>query len=120
MIAGSKRVAYSRLSARQIIYSEEETSRGFNCGERINLFLKNFDDDTYYEIQDYSPCKLEIFLWLGNAKFINACWSAIPSGYEVNHLTSLENFPRFIQYTESSVNKKNNIIYKYKGWTVMD
>lgn len=104
MIAGSKRVAYARVPAGQIIYSEESTSRGSKCGERINLFLKNFDDDSPSEEQDYSACKLEIFLWLGNAKFVNACWSAIPSGYEVDHDASLDTFPRFVKYIEKSVN----------------
>ncbi|XP_043285592.1 otoferlin-like [Venturia canescens] len=59
------------------------------------------DDENEREMQDYSACKLEIFMWLGNAKFANACWSSIPSGYEVDHHSSLDVFPRVFTYTEN-------------------
>ncbi|XP_015125981.1 otoferlin [Diachasma alloeum] len=96
MIAGTRRVAMARLSACEIIYSEDETSRGSKCGQRINLFMKSSGDEE--ELSDYSACKIEIFLWLGNAKYSAACWSSIPSGYDVECITSAEPFPRILEY----------------------
>ncbi|XP_011877854.1 PREDICTED: otoferlin-like [Vollenhovia emeryi] len=100
MIAGSKRVAYSRLPAGQIIYSEEATEVGGKCGRRVNLFPRNPDDER--EPVEYSACKIEAFLWLGNARYAAACWSAIPPGYEIDHGRSVDTFPRYIEYNQSS------------------
>ncbi|XP_071649969.1 otoferlin [Temnothorax longispinosus] len=100
MIAGSKRVAYSRLSAEQIIYSEEATEMGGKCGRRVNLFPRNPDDER--EPVEYSACKIEVFLWLGNARYAAACWSAIPPGYEIDHGRYVDTFPKYIEYNQSS------------------
>jgi len=101
MIAGSKRVAYSRLSAEQIVYSEEATKMGEKCGRRINLFPRNPDDES--EPVEYSACKIEAFLWLGNARYAAACWSAIPPGYEIDHGRNVDTFPKYIEYNQFSV-----------------
>ncbi|XP_071557570.1 otoferlin [Temnothorax nylanderi] len=100
MIAGSKRVAYSRLPAEQIIYSEEATEMGGKCGRRVNLFPRNPDDER--EPVEYSACKIEAFLWLGNARYAAACWSAIPPGYEIDHGRYVDTFPKYIEYNQSS------------------
>ncbi|XP_011064503.1 PREDICTED: otoferlin-like [Acromyrmex echinatior] len=100
MIAGSKRVAYSRLSAEQIVYSEEATEMGGKCGRRINLFPRNPDDES--EPVEYSACKIEAFLWLGNARYAAACWSAIPPGYEIDHGRNVDTFPKYIEYNQFS------------------
>lgn len=99
MIAGSKRVAYSRLSAEQIIHSEVAAETGAKCGRRVSLFPGNPDD----EDDGTSACKIEAFLWLGNAKYAAACWSAIPPGYEIDHGANVNTFPKYIEYNQSSV-----------------
>lgn len=102
MIAGKRRVALTRLKPAEIIYSEDMISCGTKCGQRLNLFMKNIDDEAANST-DYSPCNIEIFIWLGNIKFSAACWSKIPSGYRVQHYSNNETFPRFFEYTEASV-----------------
>lgn len=104
MIAGSKRVAYSRLPASQIIYSEEVAEMDDKRGRLINLFPRNPDDET--EAVEYSACKIETFLWLGNVKYVTACWSAIPPGYEVDHGGNVDTFPKYLEYNQSSVRKR--------------
>lgn len=104
MIVGSKRAAYSRLPARQIIYSEEATEIGDKCGRLINLFPANPDDDT--EAIDYSACKIVAFLWLGNAKYVTACWSAIPPGYEIDYERNIDAFPKYLEYNQFSVRER--------------
>lgn len=101
MIAGSRRVAYSRLSAEQIFHSEEAAETGAKCGRRVSLFPRNPDDED--ETVDYSACKIDVFLWLGNAKYAAACWSAIPPGYEIDHGANVDIFPKYIEYNRSSV-----------------
>lgn len=104
MIAGSKRVAYTRLPSARVIYAEDNLARGQECGQRMNLFLQNPNDSVEIgEIQDYNACKIDVFLWLGNAKFATACWSAIPPGYEVDDGKDLDVFPRFFKYNQFSV-----------------
>ncbi|EFN77733.1 Otoferlin [Harpegnathos saltator] len=100
MIAGSKRVAYSRLPAQQIIYSEETAEMNDKRGRLISLFPRNPEDEA--EAVEYSACKIETFLWLGNAKYVTACWSAIPPGYEVDHGGNVDNFPKYLEYNQSS------------------
>ncbi|XP_024943161.1 otoferlin [Cephus cinctus] len=101
MIAGSSRVACARISSADVMYAEEDDvrTRGEQCGRRLNLFLKNLTGDG--ETQDYSACTVDIFLWLGNVKYGNACWSALPPGYEVDHEANIDTFPRYIKYTNS-------------------
>ncbi|KAK0180464.1 hypothetical protein PV327_006103 [Microctonus hyperodae] len=101
MIVGTRRVALARLTASEIIYSEMDLSRGINCGKRINLFMKNIEDNID-DSPDYDVCNIEIFLWLGNAKFSSACWSFIPTGYQVEHWSSIESFPKSFIYTTST------------------
>lgn len=101
MLVGSKRVAYARLSAAQIIYTDENLARGPECGKCINLFMKNVEDES--DSPDYNACNMEIFLWLGNMRFVEHCWSAIPPGYELDQQLNLDTFPRFFKYNESSV-----------------
>ncbi|KAL6424890.1 hypothetical protein ACFW04_010045 [Cataglyphis niger] len=100
MIAGSKRVAYTRLSAEEIVHSEETAEAGIKCGRRVSFFPGNPDDED--ETVEYTACKIEAFLWLGNAKYAAACWSAIPPGYEIDHSMNVNVFPKYIEYNQSS------------------
>lgn len=102
-MAGSKRVACSRLSAREIIYSEEITEKGSKCGQRINLFLKRPEDEFELHERVSVACKIEILVWLGNAKFAAGCWSTIPPGYEINNENTVDAIPRFLEYHVFSV-----------------
>ncbi|XP_076223010.1 otoferlin [Nomia melanderi] len=100
MTAGSKRVACTRLPAEELIYSEDPNERGLKCGKKIQAFLRNPRED---QGADYAACKMEAFLWLGRTEHIGACWSAIPPGYDVEHERNLDVFPKYVEYTRSSV-----------------
>lgn len=101
MISGSKRVALAKFPSSLIFYSEENVSRGPKCAHKLNLLLKSLDEEK--KSKDYIACKVEMFLWFGNAKYTSACWSSIPIGYDVDHQQKLATFPRFLKYTKSSV-----------------
>lgn len=86
--------------AKEIIYSEEAVARGKKCGQKMIIFMRDPRED---DEADYAACKVELFLWLGNAKYVGSCWSAIPPGYEVDYETGVDSFPKFLEYTQSSV-----------------
>ncbi|KAK9306192.1 hypothetical protein QLX08_003081 [Tetragonisca angustula] len=96
MIAGSKRVAYARFPAERIIYSEEVIERGPLCGQKVDVPLVHPRDE---EGADYMACKLEVFLWLGNSKYVGACWASIPPGYTVDHERNVDSFPKYLEYS---------------------
>ncbi|XP_044010396.1 otoferlin [Aphidius gifuensis] len=119
MISGKRRVALTRLKSTEIIYSEDTMSCGTKCGQRINLFIKNFNDEQDNPT-DYSPCNIEIFIWLGNIKYSAACWSKIPAGYKVEYSTNIEKFPKYIEYTESTKFQLRAHIFQGRFDTGMD
>lgn len=77
---------------------------GEKCGRRVSLFPKNPDDES--EDVDYSACKIDAFLWLGNAKYTAACWSKIPPGYEMDHARKVDTFPKYIEYNQKTVTRR--------------
>lgn len=103
MIAGSKRVAYTRFPSFLVMYEEQKPQRGKYCGERVTLFFKDPLDNE--GIMDDSACSAEIFVWLGNMRHVNACWGMIPPGYEVDHEADLEALPSVLEFTKSSVSR---------------
>lgn len=40
MISGSKRIAYHRIPAYELLYSDNKNGRGKNCGKLMSLCLK--------------------------------------------------------------------------------
>ncbi|XP_048510270.1 otoferlin-like [Athalia rosae] len=100
MIAGSKRVAYARFPSFLLMYEEDRPTRGKWCGERVSLFFKDPSDES--RTMDESACSAEIFLWLGNMKHVNSCWSMIPPGYEVDHEANPDEFPPALKFTKCS------------------
>ncbi|CAL7940390.1 unnamed protein product [Xylocopa violacea] len=99
MMAGSKRVAFERFAAERVVYSEEATEKGPLCGRKVDVFLRNPKDE---EEADYAACKLEMFLWLGNAEYLDACWSSIPAGYRIDYERHVDSFPKYLEYARSS------------------
>ncbi|CAK9828332.1 Fer-1-like protein 6 [Anthophora retusa] len=99
MIAGTKRAAYARFPADRIIYSEETTEMGPMCGRKMDILLSNPKDE---QRADYAACKIEMFLWLGNAEHVAAFWSSVPPGYDVDHEESIDSFPKYFEYTLST------------------
>ncbi|XP_076648742.1 otoferlin [Halictus rubicundus] len=100
MMSGSKRIACTRIPAEELIFSEDETERGCNCGRKIDVFMRKPRDNPE---ADYAACKIEIFLWLGTTEYAHACWSSIPPGYDVEHERNVDSFPKYVEYIRSSV-----------------
>ncbi|KAL7306383.1 hypothetical protein TKK_0001807 [Trichogramma kaykai] len=121
LLRKNRRVAYARLPAARFIHAEERAERGRDCGLRTSVFLKRPEAAavTLDATSDMSGgvCKLELFLWLGNAKFAAACWSALPPGYRVDETRAtaagLDKFPARFEYEISS--KFQLRVHLYQG-----
>ncbi|GFO37984.1 dysferlin [Plakobranchus ocellatus] len=64
MLSGQKRIAYYRIPAYDLLYSEDAQKRGKHCGQLMTIALKYpcvKDKDRKYEI----PALLRVKLWLG-------------------------------------------------------
>ncbi|RWS06883.1 otoferlin-like isoform X3, partial [Dinothrombium tinctorium] len=78
MIASGKRIAYSRLSSKNYIFSLVEEERGKHCMKVHNLFLKLPGKNTWV-IQN----KLQIYVWFGLMKHKKYFPKGLPKGYKM-------------------------------------
>ncbi|XP_055599374.1 otoferlin-like [Uranotaenia lowii] len=85
MIANAKRVAYHRISARDLIYSTTEEETGIFCSKVQTVFLKlpgkQSEGPAGWQVQ----AKLSIYLWLGVLKHKKSFFQGLPRGYDLSH-----------------------------------
>lgn len=69
MISGDKRIAYYRMPANQLLFSETEAACGKFCGKTVELQLK-YPGKKGQDINDHPeiPAKLRVEMWLGLEK----------------------------------------------------
>ncbi|KAI3388907.1 hypothetical protein SNEBB_006737 [Seison nebaliae] len=69
LITGSKRIAYYRIPANELLYSSDEKARGKYCGKLQNIFLKWPGKDSEAKDKKYIiPGQLRMKLWFGLEK----------------------------------------------------
>nr|CAD7193654.1 unnamed protein product [Timema douglasi] len=85
VISNSKRVAYQRILARDLIYSIVDEECGRDCAKVQTLFLKlpgkKGIGPSGWSIQ----AKLQVYMWLGLLKHKKNFVNGLPKGYEVSH-----------------------------------
>ncbi|KAG8190919.1 hypothetical protein JTE90_014400 [Oedothorax gibbosus] len=105
MISGGKRVAYQRISSRELTFSIVEEESGKNCGKVQTLFLKlpgkKASGPGGWAIQ----AKLQMYMWLGLTKHKKNFLKGLPKGYEssieIKNSEKLQSAPpSFIKYSE--------------------
>ncbi|MBN3319754.1 FR1L6 protein, partial [Atractosteus spatula] len=125
MLSNNKRVAYARIPARDLVYSESDNERGKDCGKIKTLFLKMPGKRvTGWTVQ----AKLDVFLWLGRCKDSHVMLENLPEGYEPEGLTASSEhitmpLPDFLVYksmfiqnfTSSSVDICRTSFLRHKG-----
>uniref|UniRef100_A0A8B9FK52 C2 domain-containing protein n=1 Tax=Amazona collaria TaxID=241587 RepID=A0A8B9FK52_9PSIT len=77
MLSGSKRVAYARIPAQNILYSVVEEEKGKDCAKIQTVFMKVPGLHTG-EIF----AKLEIYMWLGVTKYAKNCLLELPEEFQ--------------------------------------
>ncbi|XP_062700276.1 otoferlin-like isoform X1 [Aedes albopictus] len=83
MVANGKRVAYHRISARDLIYSTTEEETGIYCGKVQTIFLKLPGKQAEGPAGWQVRAKLHIYLWLGVLKHKKSFYAGLPRGYEL-------------------------------------
>lgn len=78
MISGEKRVAYYRMPAHQLLFSETEVACGKYCGKTIELQMK-YPGKKGNDVKEHPelPAKLRVEMWLGLEKQ-QQYWTARP------------------------------------------
>ncbi|XP_038103984.1 otoferlin isoform X1 [Culex quinquefasciatus] len=85
MIANGKRVAYHRISARDLIYSTTEEETGVFCSKVQTVFLKLPGKQAEGPAGWQVRAKLHIYLWLGVLKHKKSFYAGLPRGYEMSY-----------------------------------
>ncbi|KAL0902706.1 hypothetical protein ABMA27_000522 [Loxostege sticticalis] len=92
MISNGKRLAYHRISARDIIYSDFPDECGKHCGKMQTLFLKWPGKKASTPSGWSIPAKITVYLWLGALQDKKHYIDGLPQGYEVS--SELKNFDK--------------------------
>ncbi|KAA8593057.1 hypothetical protein FQN60_018512, partial [Etheostoma spectabile] len=78
LLSNNKRVAYSRVRTRDLLYSSSREARGIHCGKIITLFLKPPGKRVVgLSVQ----AKLDVYLWYGTCSESVHMLDDLPSGF---------------------------------------
>lgn len=120
LVANNKRVAYHRLSARDILFSSNDEECGQFCGKVQNIFLKLPGKQSAGPSGWTVQAKLTIYLWLGTVKQKKTFFNGIPAGFEMSQ--ELKNSdrtralaPNTIHYIEKHVFQLRAHIYQARS-----
>ncbi|KAI8430622.1 hypothetical protein MSG28_000832 [Choristoneura fumiferana] len=112
MISNGKRLAYQRITARDIIYSDHEKEGGKHCGKMQTFFLKWPGKKASSPSGWNIPAKISVYLWLGVLQDKKHYIDGLPQGYELsleirNADKLRSNAPAVIFYAEKHNAKRN-------------
>jgi otoferlin len=132
MIANGKRIAYHRISARDLIFSPEEEECGIHCGKMQTVFLKvrvkswfgQYLREFFFFFQlpgkhATGPtgwlvrAKLSIYFWLGTSKHKKHFYEGLPKGYEMAH--ELRNAERAGALAPSNIHYVEKYIFQMRA-----
>ncbi|KAM8855911.1 fer-1-like protein 6 isoform 3-T3 [Spinachia spinachia] len=78
LLSNNKRIAYARLSARDLLYSSSREARGIHCGKIITLFLK----PPGKRVADLSvQAQVDVYLWYGSSSDSVHMLDDLPAGF---------------------------------------
>ncbi|XP_025988063.1 otoferlin isoform X2 [Solenopsis invicta] len=85
VISSGRRVAYHRISGRELIYSVVDEECGRYCGKVQTMFLKLPGKKRFGPSGWAIQTKLQIYMWLGILKHKKYFIQGFPKGYEISH-----------------------------------
>ncbi|XP_034042017.1 fer-1-like protein 6 [Thalassophryne amazonica] len=78
LLSNSKRVAYARVRARDLLFSSSQEARGIHCGKIITLYLK----PPGKRVADLSvQGKIDVYLWFGACSDSSHMLDDLPEGF---------------------------------------
>uniref|UniRef100_A0A8C5WR41 Fer-1 like family member 6 n=1 Tax=Laticauda laticaudata TaxID=8630 RepID=A0A8C5WR41_LATLA len=123
MLSNHKRIAYTRIPAKDVLYSPVKEQRGKHCGKIKTHFLKlPGKRPPGWNIHG----KVDTYLWLGSSNYAHAILDNLPVGYETEAplAESTESHPTL--YPASLIYKTKNIfqlrahMYQARGLIAAD
>ncbi|XP_051998242.1 fer-1-like protein 6 isoform X2 [Xyrauchen texanus] len=120
MVSNNKRLAYARIPARHLLFSDNPEQRGRDCGKIKTLFLKPpGKHGPGWTVQ----AKLDVYLWLGTCEDSSHMLENLPSGFELESLSS-ENTsgspPENLLYSEKHMFQLRAHMYQARGLIAAD
>ncbi|XP_053624309.1 otoferlin-like isoform X2 [Plodia interpunctella] len=120
MISNGKRLAYQRIPARDVIYSDIPDECGKNCGKMQTLFLKWPGKKASTPSGWSIPAKLNVYLWLGHLQDKKHYIDGLPQGYELSYeLRNADklrsNAPSVIYYAEKHTFQMRAYVYQARS-----
>ncbi|XP_019714519.1 fer-1-like protein 6, partial [Hippocampus comes] len=78
LLSNNKRIAYSRLPARDVLFCSRQEARGVHCGKIVTLFLKPPGNRaTGFSVQ----AKVDVYLWFGSCTDSAHMLDDLPEGF---------------------------------------
>ncbi|XP_072931489.1 otoferlin [Epargyreus clarus] len=120
MIGDGKRVAYHRIPARDIIYSEAPDEAGRFCGKMQTIFLRWPGKKATMPSGWSIPVKLNLYVWLGLVQdkkhFVDGLPPGFDMGTEIKNAEILRyNAPSQIYYTEKHRFQMRAYVYQARS-----
>uniref|UniRef100_A0A8C1K178 Fer-1 like family member 6 n=1 Tax=Cyprinus carpio TaxID=7962 RepID=A0A8C1K178_CYPCA len=85
LVSNNKRLAYARIPARHLLFSQSPEQRGRDCGKINTLFLQPPGKrGPGWTVQ----AKLDVYLWLGISRDSSHMLDNLPSGFELQGISS--------------------------------
>lgn len=120
MVSNNKRLAYARIPARHLLFSESQEQKGKDCGKIITLFLKPPGKrGPGWTVQ----AKLDVYLWLGTSKDSFHMLENLPSGFEQEGVSSEDRSgfpPENLLYKEQHKFQLRAHMYQARGLIAAD
>ncbi|XP_007488356.2 fer-1-like protein 6 [Monodelphis domestica] len=120
MLSNNKRVAYVRISSKDLLYSPANEQRGKHCGKLQTHFLKLPGRRVAgWTVQG----KVDVYLWLGSAKYSDAILDNLPIGYEAEIPTKASGTshpPASLTYQAQHIFQLRAHMYQARGLRAAD
>uniref|UniRef100_A0A3Q2XY42 Fer-1 like family member 4 n=1 Tax=Hippocampus comes TaxID=109280 RepID=A0A3Q2XY42_HIPCM len=110
LLSGSKRLAYVRIPAHSVIFSLVEDQRGRDCGRVTTLYMKS-PGSSASEIF----AKLEVYLWLGQAKYSKEAITSLPDEFLPVYEESGEEETWYVAFADSRYFQLRCHLYQARG-----
>uniref|UniRef100_A0A672PYC4 Fer-1-like protein 6 n=1 Tax=Sinocyclocheilus grahami TaxID=75366 RepID=A0A672PYC4_SINGR len=120
LVSNNKRLAYARIPARHLLFSQSPEQRGRDCGKINTLFLKPPGKrGPGWTVQ----AKLDVYLWLGTSRDSFHMLDNLPSGFELEGISSEDRTgppPDYLLYTEQHLFQLRAHMYQARGLIAAD
>ncbi|XP_004373048.1 fer-1-like protein 6 [Trichechus manatus latirostris] len=120
MLSNNKRVAYARITSRDVLYSPIREQMGKHCGKIKTHFLKlPGKRPAGWSVQ----AKVDVYLWLGSTRYSSAILDNLPTGYEVetsSKVTAVSHPPDNLLYQGQHLFQLRAHMYQARGLIAAD